>query len=99
VEFLVDDATWPEAVKVSQASVDARRAVTRRDEAFAESNRSAPPPVAQYDAYIVRRGETLTGLARRFQTSPDVLRQLNQLKSDEIRSGQRLRVPRVDTLP
>ena len=49
----------------------------------------------------MRRGETLTGLARRFQTSPDVLRQLNQLSTDDIKVGQRLRVPKVemDTLP
>ena len=99
VEFLVDNATWPEAVKGAQASVEGRREVTRLDEAFARSNRTAPPPAAEYDSYIVQRGETLTGLARRFQTSPDVLRQLNQLKSDAIRSGQRLRVPRVDSLP
>ncbi|MEQ1691889.1 MAG: LysM peptidoglycan-binding domain-containing protein [Gemmatimonas sp.] len=95
VDFLVDDATWRDAVKVSQASIDGRRAVTRQDEAFAESNRSAPVTAAEYDTHVVRRGETLTGLARRFQTSPSVLRELNQLKSDDIRSGQRLRVPRV----
>ena len=99
VNFLIDDATWPEAVRVSSASADARRAVSRGDEAFAESNRSALPQAPEYVTYVVRRGETLTGLARRFQTSPDVLRQLNQLKSDDIRSGQRLRVPRVDDVP
>jgi LysM repeat protein len=47
-------------------------------------------------SYIVQRGETLTGLARRFRSSPDVLRQLNQLSTDEIKVGQRLRVPKVD---
>jgi len=52
--------------------------------------------------YVVRRGETLTGLARRFRTSPDVLRQLNRLEQDELTVGQRLRVPKVaaaDSLP
>ncbi len=38
----------------------------------------------------------LTGLARRFRTSPDVLQQLNQLTTDTINVGQRLRVPKVD---
>ena len=99
VNFLVDDATWPEAIRVSQSSIDARRAVTRQDEAFAESNRSAPPVATEYTTYVVQRGETLTGLARRFQTSPDVLRQLNQLRTDNIQRGQRLRVPRVDDTP
>jgi LysM repeat protein len=61
----------------------------------------APAPVADvYVPYVVRRGETLTGLARRFRTSPEVLRQLNQLTTDDIRAGQRLRVPKppADTL-
>ncbi len=97
--FLIDDATWRDALRVSAASTDARRAVTRTDEAFAESNRSAPPAAAEYVTVIVQRGETLTSLARRFHTSPDVLRQLNQLTSDDIQSGQRLRAPRVDGTP
>jgi len=99
VSFLVDDATWTNALAVSRASEAARRAVTREDAAFAESFRASPPPAAEYVTHVVQRGETLTGLARRFRTSPDVLRQLNQLPSDEIRSGQRLRVPRVDETP
>ena len=59
------------------------------------SNRAPPPPAEQYVTHLVKRGETLTSLARRYRTSPDVLRQLNQLASDDIRSGQRLRVPLV----
>jgi N-acetylmuramoyl-L-alanine amidase len=63
-------------------------------EALSDMDRPAAPRAAEYVPYVVQRGETLTGLARRFRTSPDVLRQLNQLRSDEIRVGQRLRVPR-----
>jgi len=47
----------------------------------------------------VRRGETLTALARRYRTTTDILQQLNQLPSGEIQAGQRLRVPRVDPPP
>lgn len=93
VDFLIADQEWPDALLVSQASADARRAVTRRDEAFLESYRSAPPVAAQYTFHVVQRGETLSGLSRRFRTSPDVLRQLNQMSGDNIRIGQRLRVP------
>ena len=93
--FLVDDDMWREALLVSTSSANARREVTQRDQAFDASNRAPPPPAAEYVSHIVRRGETLTGLARRYRTSPEVLRQLNQLTSDAIRSGQRLRVPRV----
>jgi hypothetical protein len=64
--------------------------------------REAPRRAEEYVPHIVRRGETLTGLARRYRTSPEVLRQLNRLEQDEIQVGQRLRVPKVtaaDTLP
>lgn len=97
--FMVDDENWRNALAVSRASEEARRSVTTRDAAFAESFRAPAPPVDQYVSYTVRRGETLTGLARRFETSPDVLRQLNQLTSDNIRVGQRLRVPLVEAPP
>jgi len=99
VAFLVDNGVWTDAVAVSRASADARRAVTQDDAALAESYRASLPAATVYVTHIVQRGETLTGLARRFATSPDVLRQLNQLASDTIRSGQRLRVPRVDDVP
>jgi LysM repeat protein len=64
--------------------------------------REAPRRAEEYVPYVVRRGETLTGLARRFRTSPDVLRQLNRLEQDELKVGQQLRVPKVvaaDSLP
>jgi LysM domain len=99
VSFLVDDAMWANALAVSQASQAARRAVTQDDAAFAESFRAPAPPAEEYVTHIVQRGETLTGLARRFRTSPDVLRQLNQLTADDIRVGQRLRVPKVEPTP
>lgn len=99
VNFIIDDATWRDALQVSRLSQNARRAVTKQDADFAASSRMPAPRAAEYVSYVVQRGETLTGLARRFGTTPDVLRQLNQLKSDEIKSGQRLRVPRVEPRP
>jgi LysM repeat protein len=101
VDFLVDDGSWISAVRVSQAAAAARQAVTRDEEALTATTRAPAPPAERYESYIVQRGETLTGLARRFRSSPDVLRQLNQLPTDEIKVGQRLRVPKVDvdTLP
>jgi hypothetical protein len=40
---------------------------TRRDQAFDASNRAPPPPAAQYVSHIVKRGETLTGLALKYR--------------------------------
>jgi membrane-bound lytic murein transglycosylase D len=41
----------------------------------------------------VRRGETLGGIARRYQTTARVLRQLNNLRGNLIRAGHYLIIP------
>ena len=51
----------------------------------------APTPTAR--VYVVQRGDTLTSIAERFDTSVDTIKQLNNLESGFIRTGQRLRVP------
>lgn len=43
--------------------------------------------------YQVRRGDTLSGIARRFNTRVSTLRELNGIKGSTLRVGQRLRVP------
>jgi hypothetical protein len=97
VDFIVDPREMAGAFAVAESSAQARREVTRQAERLDESNRAAPPPPTVYVPYVVRRGETLIQLARRFGTTPEVLQQLNQLQSDVIRAGQRLRVPAVDS--
>lgn len=97
ISFVVHDAEWADALAVSQESSAARAAVTRADQQLSEMDRVAPTPAARYVTHVVKRGETLTGLAVRYDTSIDVLRQLNHLQSDGIRSGQRLRVPEVSS--
>lgn len=42
--------------------------------------------------YVVRRGDTLSKIALRFDVGLNFLRQLNQLKSDRILIGQKLRL-------
>jgi len=93
VNFFVDDANWKGALAVSAASARARSAVTRDIEALEAANRPSAPRATRYETYVVQRGETLTGLARRFRTTPAVLMQLNQLTTGDIDAGQRLRVP------
>ena len=95
VNFIIDQPDMIGARAVATLSARARRALTQQG--LDPGERSPPPPPEVYVPYVVRRGETLTGLARRFNTTPDVLRQLNQLTDDNIRIGQRLRVPAVDS--
>jgi len=43
--------------------------------------------------HTVKRGETLFALAKRYKTSVDELRRLNNLKNNNLASGKQLRVP------
>ncbi|MBV6443592.1 MAG: LysM peptidoglycan-binding domain-containing protein [Haliscomenobacteraceae bacterium CHB4] len=50
------------------------------------------PPVAAPGTHIVVKGDTLTNIARRYNTTVARLKQINNLKSDYIQIGQTLRV-------
>ena len=97
VDFIVDSKEWVAAQAVARAAVTSQHNLTVEIETQEHLNRAPPPQAEVYVPYVVRRGETLTQLARRFHTSPDVLRQLNQLQTDRIKAGQRLRVPQIST--
>lgn len=53
---------------------------------------AAPAPEGAVTNYIVRGGDTLWGIARKFETSVDELKRLNGLTGDVIKVEQRLRV-------
>lgn len=46
-----------------------------------------------YFEYIVERGDTLYSIARRYNTSVDTIKSLNQLMSDNLMIGQVLKIP------
>jgi LysM repeat protein/lysophospholipase L1-like esterase len=43
--------------------------------------------------YVVQRGDSLWTIAKKFRTSVDTLKELNDLASESLRPGQRLQVP------
>ncbi|MEO7997506.1 MAG: LysM peptidoglycan-binding domain-containing protein [Gemmatimonadaceae bacterium] len=94
VDFLISGKEWNTALAVAQAAIASQRQLTTEIENQERFNRASAPEGEVYVQHIVKRGETLTGLARLLHTTPDVIRQLNQLRDDNIKSGQRLRVPR-----
>ncbi|MEZ4664297.1 MAG: LysM peptidoglycan-binding domain-containing protein [Caldilineaceae bacterium] len=51
-----------------------------------------PPPDAF--AYTVTAGDSVTGIAELFGVTPDVIRELNFLTTDNVQPGQILRIPR-----
>ena len=54
-------------------------------------------PVSQsapsYTEYTVQSGDTLWSLAKRYHTTVDAIKQLNNLSSDLLRIGQILKIP------
>ncbi len=58
------------------------------------SGPSAAPVSGQLVTYRVRRGDTLSSIARQFDTTVNSLKRLNQLSSDAINVGDRLTVRR-----
>ncbi len=49
-------------------------------------------PVAQTRIHVVRRGDTISAIARRYGLKANVLKRMNGLRSDRIAIGQRLKV-------
>ena len=43
--------------------------------------------------HVIQSGETLSGLAVRYQVSMDAIRSANALRSDQLRIGQAIRIP------
>ena len=63
--------------------------------AAAQTGAPSPEPAADLPSYgIVRKGDTLTKLAKRHGTSPETLAKLNKIKNPAlIQPGQKLRLP------
>ena len=55
----------------------------------AASSRTASRP----EVHVVRRGETLSALARRYGVSVQALMSANEMSSSRLRAGQKLRIP------
>jgi membrane-bound lytic murein transglycosylase D len=67
------------------------------DTVVAASNDSVPPRVApdRPTTYRVKRGDTLSSIARLFDTTVASLKSLNRLRSNAIKAGQRLTIRSV----
>lgn len=56
---------------------------------YSSSSRSS----SSSGTHTVRRGDTLWGISRKYGKSVSSIKRANNLKSDTIRSGQRLKIP------
>ncbi len=86
----------PQATRLKNGNlhVGQRILVPRTDVALAARN-VPNPAIERYGAsatYVVRRGDNLGAIARRHGTTVAQLKRMNRLRSDVVRTGQRLRV-------
>lgn len=63
-------------------------------ETFRNALEQLPPEKrVSWRNYVVKSGDSLNSISRRFSTTPDVIQQVNNLNSDLIRIGERLLIP------
>ena len=77
-----------DSVYAAQSSVQKRAVVDVPEDAPAKKRGSG----SGTERVTVRRGDTLSAIARRYGTTVNKIKQLNGLRSNNIRQGQRLRV-------
>ncbi len=54
-----------------------------------------PATRVSWESYRIVSGDSLIGIARKFGTTPDVLREVNKLNGNLIRAGQQLVIPKA----
>ena len=83
----MDYSTWKSSHGTSSGSSSSRRSTTSSTK---KKSSSAP----RSTSHTVKKGDTLSGIARRYGTTVSKIKAANGLKSDMIRDGKTLRIPR-----
>lgn len=58
-----------------------------------KEDKSLPPPEPEYTVYIVQRGDYLAKISKKYNVTINSIKRLNNLKDDNIRIGQKLKLP------
>ena len=58
-----------------------------------EQPKPVPPPESEYTVYIVQRGDYLAKISKKYNITINSIKRLNNLKDDNIRIGQKLKLP------
>lgn len=88
--WAVRDEEWADARALLADVLSVQRAMREDGEAIRLARLAAIERGRQPIWHIVRRGEALGLIARRYGTSPEKLRDLNGMSTDRIRSGDSL---------
>ena len=88
IQQAADAQSRAEAEARARAEAEARRAEAERNKNAAEQSQE------EYDYYVVESGATLSAISRATGVSVSRLKQVNGLKNNVIRVGQKLKIPR-----
>jgi LysM repeat protein len=92
---LANDLTPRSRIRLNQSLMIPQRTANALPSATTAARTAGAPVATQASGvltYRVRRGDTLFRIARQFDTTVDVLKRLNRLRSDNINVGDRLTV-------
>ncbi|MCB1208424.1 MAG: LysM peptidoglycan-binding domain-containing protein [Verrucomicrobiales bacterium] len=81
----MDYSSWKSSHGTSSSSSSSRRSTTTKKKSSSASKSTS---------YTIKKGDTLSGIARRYGTTVSKIKAANGLKSDLIRDGKTLRIPR-----
>lgn len=60
-----------------------------------QTQRKSPPQLAaKYPIHVVKRGESLYTISRKYQVSIDSIKEANSIRNDDLKIGQRLKIIR-----
>ena len=90
---MADEATGSEVARPKPRRETAATLPESAQTATARPGRHAELNTAAPQVHRVQQGDTLFNISQRFKVSVQVLRELNHLKSDEVKLGQKLLVP------
>jgi len=89
------DRLLKEVAKETAAAVNARRrSPSPRPQLATHRNSMGPKMQGEFYEYTVEAGATLGAIARAYKVSVSAIKKANKLKSDNIRIGQKLYIPK-----
>lgn len=87
----------PVETEVKPVEVQSEPVVTEevlpKEEVKVVEKKPAPAPEAAYTVYVVQNGDALSKISKKYNVKVSAIKELNGLKDDRIRIGQKLKLP------
>ncbi|OGV55903.1 MAG: hypothetical protein A2X49_07920 [Lentisphaerae bacterium GWF2_52_8] len=92
INRMVDQVAKETASAINAAS--SRSSSASSSSKGTSSSSTATPPPGSYYEYTVQAGATLSAIAKAYKVTPEEIRDINKLKNDFLRVGQKLYIPK-----